>query len=289
MPSSVNGFPIGAQLATITAGDHSCRVAAGDIATILQYCARQWDKHVEPIETLYGYRSAEDNRAIGGDAGSNHISGTAIDINGALRPYEPHLVPAKRGAAYALEMSAEQLATMRRILASVAPVVQWGWDYPRGLRDPMHLQIRHGVTAAQLEAVAARITAKPTSATTPLTPALPVTPIPAVAPAAVALRVWEDDDMKDLIEACYRKISLFAPSDDELAEVQVITAGLTRPEVVAWFWAQPASTRTIQALYERHLGRSASDAEVAARAGQSNRIAHDSIAGSQEAIARRGR
>lgn len=151
MANSVNGWPLDPRTQTISAGGKSTTVRAGDVATVLQYIAQQWHRRIEAIVTLHGYRSSKTNAAIGGDPGSNHISGTAIDVNGFRHPYE-------QGKGYKDQgFSAAQVSEMRQILSPVNDVVQWGYDYPKNWRDGMHMQIRKGVSTAAVAAAARRV------------------------------------------------------------------------------------------------------------------------------------
>jgi hypothetical protein len=109
---------------------------------------------------------------------------------------------------------------------------------------------------------------------------IPSTPTP---PTSTATTPEEDEDMKDLIIACYHTISLFDPSDNEVDIVQVLTAPIPRSGIPEWFWTQPASDVTLNALYEKYLHRSIDEQGLAAHRGKSNRQATSDIANSPEA------
>ncbi len=166
-----NGWPLAltSEVTTIDAGGCVARVRGGAVAVVLAAFARDFHREVESIATLYGHRSVAANAAAGGDPRSDHLSGTALDINGGHHPWEKRTgtrrYPARGGFTLA------QLAALRRLQARYP--VAWGGDYRTGYRDAMHHYV-HG-TPAQIEAAAARITAPPA-------------PTPAPAPAAAPTR-----------------------------------------------------------------------------------------------------
>ena len=150
--TTMNGWSLTrVPLATIAAGGHSTQVRAGAVATVLSHVARRFHAEVEPLVTFYGWRSVATNAAVGGHPRSNHPSGTAFDANGYRHPYKAPI-----------NFTAAQVAAIRRILAEVAPVVRWGGDFGAALRDGMHFEIVG--TAAQVAAVAARLTTHPAPA-----------------------------------------------------------------------------------------------------------------------------
>lgn len=110
-------------------GSLSTQVAAGDAGTVLAEVARRFNADVEPLQTFYGWRSLATNTASGGIANSNHLSGTAIDLNGAWHP-----------RYHTGTFSAAQVAAIRRILADL-PGVGWGGNYPAYEVDEMHFEI----------------------------------------------------------------------------------------------------------------------------------------------------
>lgn len=141
------------QLARVHVGSRSAQVRAGDVATVLGAFLADFAREVEPITTLYGWRSIADNDRAGGDERSTHLSGTALDINGRVHPWEKRTGTARypdRGG-----FTTKQLAALRKVLARYGGVIAWGGDYPRGIRDAMHYDIR--ASAAAVAALAARI------------------------------------------------------------------------------------------------------------------------------------
>ncbi|GEM_PF-5674151 len=161
-----------ARLTTTTAGGLSTKVAAGDTATVLQHAARRFHTEVEPLSTFYGWRSLAVNTASGGIATSNHLSGTALDLNGAQHPRYKHGT-----------FTADERAALERILDDVTAaagerVVRWGGDgnsdgkFTEADVDEMHIEIVG--TAAGLALAAAAIRAgslvSDRGTTTPATP-----------------------------------------------------------------------------------------------------------------------
>lgn len=144
------------------------RLLGGAAAALLAEVARRFEAEVELIATFNGWRSATLNAASGGIGNSNHLSGTAVDINGGKHPRYRHgtFTPA-------------QTAAIRRIVADLGGAVRWGGEWGSDV-DEMHFEIVG--TAANAQAVANRITTP-----APITvPSIPTAPIPSIP---------EDDDM----------------------------------------------------------------------------------------------
>lgn len=94
----------------------------GDVATILNAWIILYNREVEPIRSqVWGW--SPDNDVWN----SNHMSGTAIDINAPLYPWGKRV------------MSAATKAKVRALLAKFEGVVFWGADWSRA--DEMHYQI----------------------------------------------------------------------------------------------------------------------------------------------------
>ena len=241
--TTMNGWSLTrVPLATIAAGGHSTRVRAGAVATVLGHVARRFHAEVEPLVTFYGWRSVATNAAVGGHPRSNHPSGTAIDFNGYAHPYKAPI-----------NFTAAQVAAIRRILAEVAPVVRWGGDFGAALRDGMHFEIVG--TAAQVTAVAARLTIHPIPA--------PLTPLPLSE---------EDDDMISLIERTYRDLCDRTASLDEVAGWYDSTRGWTAARFLAAFRANKAEGGTVRAAYRKILRREAGASEVTSQLAQNYTI-----------------
>lgn len=115
-------------------------VKTGPVAVVLGYVAEQFHLRVEPLVNPgcwgYNYRANRNNPSNL----SCHASGTAVDVNAPRHPN------GRRGT-----FSKEQVAEIRRILAEVRGVVEWGADFST-TPDEMHFEISGSV--AEVAAVA---------------------------------------------------------------------------------------------------------------------------------------
>lgn len=94
----------------------------GDVATILNAWIILYNREVEPIRSqVWGW--SPDNDVWN----SNHMSGTAIDINAPWYPWGKRVMPAAT------------IGKVRALLAKFEGVVFWGADWSRA--DEMHYQI----------------------------------------------------------------------------------------------------------------------------------------------------
>jgi len=142
-----NGYKIIAStrdLATIKVGSTpAVQVRKGSTAVVLGWLGRELNAGVEKAVSFYGWRTAATNARVGGSPDSNHVSGTAIDFNGAKHPNE-----AAHGHAHlASGWSKSQTQAIRTLLAACSGVVHYGGDYAVGWRDFMHFDIRASVAA----------------------------------------------------------------------------------------------------------------------------------------------
>lgn len=145
-------------------------VRAGDVAVVFKEFIDQFNATVEPVTQVNGYRSSAFNDSIAGSIKtSDHTSATAIDINGAQHPNE-----AVHPRNWTSGFTAAETAAVRRLLEGFWGLLQWGMDFPRGARDPMHFAIQRGVGADQIAALASAIRGN-TPQPTPPTP----DPVPA--------------------------------------------------------------------------------------------------------------
>lgn len=108
------------------------RVRAGYAAEALGAWARWYHENVEPIDR---YRPLDDWgwSATNDVWSSNHLSGTAIDLNATQYPWGQRTMPADRKAR------------VRRGLALFEGVIFWGADWDRA--DEMHFQLNAGTSA----------------------------------------------------------------------------------------------------------------------------------------------
>ncbi|MFW0790097.1 M15 family metallopeptidase [Gordonia sp. CPCC 205333] len=110
-------------------------IRAGTAALVLGAWARWYHEHVEPIiGPVWGWSATNDV------SDSNHLSGTALDINAPKYPWGARTMPAQR------------IAKVRNGLREFEGLVFWGADWDRA--DEMHYQING--TADQLAAFARR-------------------------------------------------------------------------------------------------------------------------------------
>lgn len=107
----------------------------GDVATVLLWCAFQWDKNVEPVagKVMDDWGYAE--RVVrGGSDLSNHASGTALDLNAT-----EHVLAADPRRSF----TQHEIDEIHKIIDFCEGVVRWGGDYT-GRKDGMHLEINRG-------------------------------------------------------------------------------------------------------------------------------------------------
>jgi hypothetical protein len=178
--TSQNGYPVGrAHCAIYTVPGTRVQLALrkGSVAEVLLHLASRFDDEVEDIDTHRSY--SEDPRpdipgggpsavgddwsyasrpVRGGEAVSNHASGTAIDMNATQHPL------GKRGT-----FTGEQVKRIRGILADLVDpatkrcVVRWGGDYV-SRADEMHWEVV--ADEAAVRRVAAKIREGKMAATT---------------------------------------------------------------------------------------------------------------------------
>lgn len=103
-------------------GMDTAPIRKGDALTILGAWARWYDIHVEEvIGSVWGWSAENDV------PNSNHLSGTALDINATKYPWGARVMPASR------------IAKVREGLALFEGTVFWGADWNRA--DEMHYQM----------------------------------------------------------------------------------------------------------------------------------------------------
>jgi peptidoglycan hydrolase-like protein with peptidoglycan-binding domain len=143
-----------------------------DVAAVFAYVTQRWHREIEPLPkathntwpkermgfvVIHGYRPS--NTKVGTGSRSNHCSGTAIDINGHLHPYEATLPAAQRGGGYRDGFTKSQRDTLRDIADSVVDksgksIIRLGIDFAVGKRDGMHVEIAPGVTLSRVRQAA---------------------------------------------------------------------------------------------------------------------------------------
>lgn len=124
---------------------------------ILTAVAADYHKTVRPIDVGVTDEGGFNDRDANGAPGrkSNHASGTAVDLNWS-----------KEGAGWSAEArtfwaSAKAKLAIARIKLRYRKVVQWGGDWhggvPGGAWDPMHFEIKPGVSRAAADAERKRL------------------------------------------------------------------------------------------------------------------------------------
>lgn len=143
--ATLNGWPEVSEqgvVRIVVGGDaNGATVLAGDAATAFRWLLEQFHTRVEPIIEVNGWRSAAFNKQVGGATRSNHISGTAVDVNGGRHPFEAH----HPGKTYSSGFTAAQEREVRSILRE-ARLFAWGLDFPVGRRDAMHFELAPGTS-----------------------------------------------------------------------------------------------------------------------------------------------
>ncbi len=143
--TSMNGWRCDPLLTRITAAGKAAWVRRGPVAKLFRWLGIAYALEVEPMASFNGYRSALLNSTTGTPIkNSNHRSATAIDINGGKYPYEY-----TRRATWRDPVPAAIRAKIRKLLVR-APEIRWGADFNSPYRDPMHYEIRTGVSLAQI-------------------------------------------------------------------------------------------------------------------------------------------
>jgi len=154
MANSLNGWPVlppgDRRLKTLTVPGTDVRLTVRDVcAPVFSALASDYNRLIEPLElgnyddAGYTYRQA---RAA--DAWSNHASATAIDIN-----WTGH------GAQRTVNRKFWQLTKPRTAVALLQKrynILTWGGTWSTKYWDPMHWEIRRGVTPAMVEAFVKR-------------------------------------------------------------------------------------------------------------------------------------
>lgn len=151
-PTSQNGWPVNPPLVTrdVPGTNIRLRVAEGPAGDVLIHVASQVSARVEDAsmdseagerdDWGYAYRNVR-----GGEAVSNHASGTAIDLNATRHPLSVRDT-----------FTPTQVDEIHRILGEVDNVVRWGGDY-QNRADEMHFEIVG--SQEEVAAVAARLRA----------------------------------------------------------------------------------------------------------------------------------
>ncbi|QIG58698.1 lysin A, L-Ala-D-Glu peptidase domain [Gordonia phage DatBoi] len=116
----------------ITVAGMKLRVRSGYAATVLEAWVRWYHENVEPIDA---YKPTDDWgwSATNDVATSNHLSGTAVDLNATQYPWKRRTMPEARKAK------------IREGLKLFENNIFWGSDWSTA--DEMHYQLNHGTSA----------------------------------------------------------------------------------------------------------------------------------------------
>ncbi|RBO87956.1 M15 family metallopeptidase [Nocardia puris] len=119
-------------------------VRAGDAATILIAWCAWWHAHVMRIDTYRprDYWGWSPTNAIWN---SNHLSGTAIDLNSTSLPWKRYAMPA------------DLVTRVREGVRLFEGTVWWGGDWPEAYVDQMHTQLALPEGHPRLRTFAARL------------------------------------------------------------------------------------------------------------------------------------
>lgn len=148
-----NGWPVDPVVAEITVNSVSTTVCAGDVQIVMQWVAEKWNDLLDPVALMRAYRSkAENDQLPNSIPNSNHISGTANDINWNLHPF---------GVAGTFTAAERQI--LKDLQNYSGGVIQFGEFFPEvygSTVDACHVEIARGITPAQVNEFARKISAE---------------------------------------------------------------------------------------------------------------------------------
>lgn len=136
-PTTVNGFPQ-LQPGQTTTGAFGSQLAPGPAETILSNFAQWFNTNIEKVTDTSSFRTPAPGSK---DASirSNHLSGTALDLN-------PNDFPGfsggqSSGAGAETHFTPDQVAAIRTQLATYNGAIYWGQDFGGKDTDPMHFEL----------------------------------------------------------------------------------------------------------------------------------------------------
>lgn len=134
-PTTVNGWSQ-LQPGQTAPGAFGSQLAPGAPNTILSDFAQWFNANIEPVKDTSSYRSGT---PFDKQIRSNHISGTALDLN-------PNDFPGfsggrSSGAGAETHFSADQIAKINAQLATYNGAVYWGNNWTGDSKDPMHFEM----------------------------------------------------------------------------------------------------------------------------------------------------
>lgn len=199
-------------------------IRKGDVATVLFYVAEQLHARVEAITEYaagddwgYNFRpNTNDKSTI-----SCHGSATAFDWNATKHPNN------KSGT-----FTKAQVAEIRKILAEVGGVVQWGGDFS-GTKDEMHWEIKGD--AAAVAAVAKKLSQPAVVAPAAPAPAAPTSGRPTVKQGSTGQAVKDLQARLNRDYSAYSRLTVdgdFGPSTNAVVREFQRRAGLVQDGIV---------------------------------------------------------
>lgn len=140
---SHNGWPVlSSTLGTWRLPAVSGSVRAGSVWVVFNWLAREYAQRVEPIRRSESWGYAL-RKVRGGAKYSNHASGTAVDFNAPAHPF---------GTRATQNMTATQIDACNKLVHDSGQVLKWLSGH-----DPMHWEIRPGVSPAQVDRFATEL------------------------------------------------------------------------------------------------------------------------------------
>lgn len=150
MPTTLNGWPVITNPGVTRPGPDNksdSGFANDDVADVLTAVMWWWHTEMEPVSEWGGHRKPDFNAGLANSATrSNHLSGTAQDINWTKHPFIRSRTP---GSSF----TSAQHALLREFDARVNGIIRWGWTFT----DEMHSEIAPGTTRAQVATAAAKV------------------------------------------------------------------------------------------------------------------------------------
>ncbi|MFT4296537.1 MAG: peptidoglycan-binding protein [Micropruina sp.] len=144
MTTSQNGWPVQDTKAKLWPHPEVGPILGGPVWVVMAAFLRRYQAEIETIGRSSGCYNRR--RIAGSTKWSNHASATAVDLNWNLHP----------AGAQHTGYSARQITDLTALLAEF-PVLRWGGP---AFNDPMHYEIRPGVTRAQVKKLATTLLQK---------------------------------------------------------------------------------------------------------------------------------
>lgn len=229
-----NGWPKDPKVVRIYVGKdaNGAEFARGDVASLFAHFFGRFHREVEPVRILNGYRSSAFNASIPGSIpSSNHVSGTAGDVNGDVHKNEA--VSGITGSGF----SSAQTQRIRQIQADMRNLIKWGGDFPKGKRDWMHFEVQG--SAAQIRDYLATLATPPTP-----------TPTPPSGGSYIG-----EDNMYDQIEQYYARFLGRGCTTTDLINWTNTLSGKSPAEGQAIFQNSAPESGSVVAAYREFLNR----------------------------------